>query len=156
MTSPLRMILMGHRRTEQSHHPVASELVDRPFVPVNLVHQDLEAPVHDLVDFFRVELLGDGSVICDVGEEDGYELAFAFDGASGREDLLGQVFRCVGLRLGVVDGRGFFRLPQVVATFSTEVVISEGSQSHSWDTAIPVAPALSAELLRVTDSQSGT
>jgi len=71
MTSSLSMILMGYRRTEQSHHSVAGKLVDRTLVLVNLIHQNLEASVHDLVDFLGVELLGYGRVIGDVRKEDG-------------------------------------------------------------------------------------
>ena len=115
------MVLMRHRRTKQGHHPIARKLIDRPLVPMNLVHQDLEAPVHDLMDFLGVELLRHGGVIGDVGEEDGYQLAFALDGASGREDLIGEILGRVGLGLGVVDGKGFSWLPKVVAAFVTEL-----------------------------------
>ena len=92
---------------------------------MDLVHQDLEAPIHDLVDFLGVELLGDGGVIGHVGKEDGHELPFALDGAAGGEDLLGQEFGGVGLGLGVVDGRGFFGLAQVMAAFLAEAATWE-------------------------------
>ena len=40
-----------------------------------------------------------------------YQFPLALYGASGREDLLGEELGRVGLRLGVVDGRGFDGLP---------------------------------------------
>ena len=92
------MILVSHRGTEEGHDPIARELIDCALVLVDLVHQDLEAPIHDLVDFLGVEFLGDGGVIRHVGEEDGYELSFALDGTAGREDFIGKVFWSVGLR----------------------------------------------------------
>ena len=51
------MVLVGYRGAEQGHDPVAGELVDGPFIFVDLIHQDLETPIHNLVDFFRVQLL---------------------------------------------------------------------------------------------------
>ena len=39
---------------QKGHDPVAGKLVDGPFILMNLIHQDLEAPVHDLVDFFGI------------------------------------------------------------------------------------------------------
>jgi hypothetical protein len=88
---------------------------------VNLVHQDLEAPVHDLVDFLGVEFLGNEGVVGNVSEEHRYELPLALDGTAGREDLIGQVFGCVGLRLGVVNRRSYFGLPQIVAATLAEL-----------------------------------
>ena len=43
MAGPLGMVFMGHRSTEQGHHPIAGELVDRALIPVDLIHQDLES-----------------------------------------------------------------------------------------------------------------
>jgi hypothetical protein len=56
MTGPLGVVFMRHGRTEQSHDPITGKLVDRSFIPVDRIHQDLETAIHDLMDFFRIEL----------------------------------------------------------------------------------------------------
>ena len=70
-----------------------------PSYLMDLIHEDLEAPVHDPVDLLRVELLGHGGVVGDIGEEDRDELALPFHGTPGGEDLVGQELRGVGVRL---------------------------------------------------------
>ena len=56
--SPLSMILMRDGRTKKRHDPVACKLIYRALILVDLAHQDFKAAVHNLVDFFRVELFG--------------------------------------------------------------------------------------------------
>jgi hypothetical protein len=77
---------------------------------MDLIYQDLETSIHDLVDFFRIEFLGNGRVVGHVREEHRDKLSFTFDGTAGCEDLVGQVSGGVGLRLGEVDWKGFFGL----------------------------------------------
>jgi len=103
VTGPMGMVLMGQGSSKQGHDAVTGKLINGSLIFVDLIHEDLETSIHDLVDFLGVEFLGDGGVVGYVGEEDGDELPFALDGASGREDFVGQEFGCVGLRLGVVD-----------------------------------------------------
>ena len=69
--------------------PSPGELVDGSFVAVDFLQEDLEAAVHDLVDHFGVELLGEGSVGGHIGEEDRHDLALPFQGGPGGEDLIG-------------------------------------------------------------------
>ena len=76
-----RMVLMGEGCAEEGHDAVAGELVDRPLVLVDLIHEDLEAAIHDPVDLLGVELLGEGGEVRHVGKEDGDELALPFDRA---------------------------------------------------------------------------
>jgi len=71
MAGPLGVILMGQGGAEEGHHPVSGELVDGPLIAMDLLHEDLEAPIQDLVDLLRVQLLGEGGVMGHVGEEDG-------------------------------------------------------------------------------------
>ena len=92
------MVFVGKRSTEEGHDAVAGELVDGALILVDLIHEDLEAAVHDLVDFFGVELLRDACEVCHVGEEDGDELALPFQGGAGGEDLVGEVLGGVGVR----------------------------------------------------------
>src|SRR5262249_52378208 len=55
----LSVVLVRDRRPEERHHPVAEELVDRALVIVNRIEDHLEDAVHDRVDVFGIELLGD-------------------------------------------------------------------------------------------------
>jgi hypothetical protein len=54
----LRVVFVRDRCPEERHHAVTKELVDRTFVPVNRIQDDLEGAVHDRVDVLGVELLG--------------------------------------------------------------------------------------------------
>ncbi len=81
MTSPLGMALVGDRRSEKGHNTIPGELIDRTFVSMDLIHQYLEAPVHDLMDFLGIEFFRNGRTIGDIGKEYGYLLSFTFDSA---------------------------------------------------------------------------
>jgi hypothetical protein len=67
---------------------------------VYAVGEDREEAVHDPVPFFRIELLGQFHRAFHVGEEHGHLLALAFEGRARGEDLLGEVSRGVGARIG--------------------------------------------------------
>jgi len=88
---------------------------------VDLIHQNLETFVHDLVDFFRIELLGHGRIVGHVGEENRYQLPLPFHGASVRKDFLGKKFGGVGLRLAKVDRRGFLRAVKTMTALVAEL-----------------------------------
>ena len=79
---PLRMILVGYGGSEESHYPIAPELIDRALTLVDFIHENTEAAVHDLVDFFRIELLRHGGEPSHIREHHRHELALAFNGAS--------------------------------------------------------------------------
>jgi hypothetical protein len=118
------MIFMGQRRTKKGHDTIVGKLVDGPLMPVYFTHQDLETSVHNLMHFLRVRLLRDGGVIRHVCEKHCHDLPLAFYGTSAREDLLSKEFGGVGLRLGIVDGTGFFFwLLQILAAFTAEYII---------------------------------
>jgi hypothetical protein len=61
--------------------------------------------VHDPVQFFGVDLLGEVHRALHIGEQHSHLLTFAFEGAPGGEDLLREMFRRVGTRVGGA-GRG--------------------------------------------------
>ncbi len=92
MAGPLGMIFMGHRCTEKGHDPVAGELVNGAFKLMDLIHQNFKTVIHDQVNFFGFQLFGDGGVAGHIGKKHRYQFAFAFNGASGSEDLIGQEF----------------------------------------------------------------
>ena len=114
---PLCMIFVGDRCTEQGHDAVAGKLIDGSLVSVDFIHQDLETSVHDLVDFFGVELFSHGGVIGHVGEKHGNQLPLPFESASGGENLVSQEFGRVGLGLRIIDSDGFSGFHQFAAAF---------------------------------------
>jgi len=64
-----RVILQPCHDAEESHDPVAEELVDRAVVGVDRVLDDLEGRVHDRADRLRVQTLGHRRKARDVHEE---------------------------------------------------------------------------------------
>jgi hypothetical protein len=87
---------------------------------VDFVHQDFEAAIHDLVDFLRIKLLGKGGEVRHIGEQHGHQLPLTFDGAPVGQNLIGQMFRGVGLRFGVVYLTDFFRFFEVASAFTAK------------------------------------
>ena len=81
------MVLMGHRSAKKRHYPIAGELVDRPLISVDFIHQNLKAPIHDLMDFFRVDFLRHGGKVGHIRKKHSYQLPLAFDRATGSENL---------------------------------------------------------------------
>src|SRR5215510_13352336 len=75
---PAWTILVGHRSTEQGHHPIPGILVNRAFETVHLRGDQLEAAIDDLVHLLRVERLGQSREASHVGEQDSNLAAFAF------------------------------------------------------------------------------
>ena len=77
------------------------------------VSEDSEEPIHDLVPFLGIDFFGQIHRALHVGEEDGYLLALAFEGAARGEDLLGKVRR---LYQACVARGAAFRVPRILAT----------------------------------------
>ena len=146
MTGPLGMVLVGQGGAEEGHHPVAGELVDGALVAVDLGHQDLEAPVHDLVDLLGVQLLGEGGVVGHVREEDGDDLALPLYRGAGGEDLIGQVLGGVGGGMGGVEGRMFFRDRQLMTALLAEFPGGGGDTSAFGAAILKSAAAFNTEL----------
>jgi hypothetical protein len=95
---PPRLVFMGERRPEQGHKAVTQELIDRPLVAVDLDQGQLEKPVQEGVHGFGTHALSQDREVRQVAEKDGDLFALALEGASGGQDLLGEVLRGVGLR----------------------------------------------------------
>ncbi len=93
MACPLGVVLVGHGRTKQRHDPVAGKLVDGAFILVDLIHQDLKAPVHDLVDLLGVQLLGECRIIRHIGKQDGHPFSFPFNRTPVGENFVRKEFR---------------------------------------------------------------
>jgi len=92
------MVLVCEWSTKQRHEAVSKELVDGAFVPMDLSEREVEETVEETVHRLATNPLGEGGGVDDVAEEHRHMLALAFEGALGREDLLGKMLGSVGLR----------------------------------------------------------
>ena len=97
VAGPHGVVLVGQRRAEERHDPVAHDLVDRALVAVDGVHHPLEDGVEQLARFLGVAVGQELHGALEVGEQDGDLLPLALEGGLGGEDLLGEVLRRVGL-----------------------------------------------------------
>jgi hypothetical protein len=109
IAGPHRVVLVGNRRAEEGHNPVAHDLVHRPLIAVHGGHHPLQHRVEELPRLLGVAVGQQLHRALQVGEQDGHLLAFAFQGSAGGEHLLGEVRGCVGewrtrLRLGTFLG----------------------------------------------------
>ena len=95
---PHGVILVGDRRAEQRHDPVAHDLVDRALVAVDGLHHALEDGIEELAGLLWVPIGQELHRALEVGEQHRDLLALAFEGGLRGEDLLGEVLR------GVVSG----------------------------------------------------
>ena len=95
---PHGVVLVGHRRPEEGHDPIAHHLVHRPLVPVDGLHHALEHRVQELSRLLGVPVGQELHRALEVREEDRHLLAFALEGALRGEDLLSEVLG--GVRLG--------------------------------------------------------
>ena len=98
VTGPHGVILVGQRRAEQRHDPVAHDLVDGALVAVDRLHHVLEHGVEELARFLWIAIGQQLHRPLQIGEEDGDLLALAFQSRLGGEDFLGEVLGSVGLR----------------------------------------------------------
>src|SRR5207244_889018 len=94
-----RVILVGDRRAEERHDPVAHDLVDRALVAVDRLHHPLEDGVEDPARLFRIAVGEELHRALDVGEEHGHQLALALELGTRGEDFVCEVFRSVVLRV---------------------------------------------------------
>src|SRR4030095_5388033 len=100
-TDPVRVEILARYRGGRSDRRCATPGA-QPSAParrgsrsVHAAGEEVEEAVHDAVPLLGVELLGELHRALRIGEEDGHLLALAFEGAAGREYLLGQVLRRV-------------------------------------------------------------
>jgi len=83
------VIFVREWSAKQCHDTVPCELVDCAPIFMNFIHQNPEAPVHDSMDLFGIELLRHGRIIGHVSKEDRNQFSFPFHGTTIREDLIG-------------------------------------------------------------------
>ena len=99
------MVFVGQRRPEQRHDAVTEHLVHRPLVAVYRLHHGVQGRVQDGPGLFRVEVADQLRRALEVGKEHRDLFAFPFQGAFGRQDLLGKIGgrvgeRCIALGAG--------------------------------------------------------
>jgi hypothetical protein len=92
------VILVGQRRAEEGHDPVAHHLVHRALVAVHRLHHAFEHGVEDLPRLLGIAVGEQLHRALEVGEEHGDLLALALERGLGGEDLLGQVLGGVDFR----------------------------------------------------------
>jgi hypothetical protein len=117
------MIFVGNGSAENGHQTVTKELVDRAFVPMDLVHEEAETFVHDLVACLRVQFPKHGGRVCRVRKHDGHNFALALYRTACGKDFVDKVLG--GLRIGSVEVQrfGFFGLAKIVAAPVTKITV---------------------------------
>ena len=98
------MVLVGERRAEERHDPVAHDLVDGALVAVDGLHHALEHRVEELARFLGIAVGEQLHRALEVGEEHRDLLALALQRGLRGEDLLGEVLGGVGLGGGEAAG----------------------------------------------------
>ena len=106
VAGPHGMILVGHRRAEERHDPVAHDLVDRALVAVDGLHHPLEDGIEELPGLLGVAVGEQLHRALQVGEEHRDLLALAFEGGLRGEDLLGEVLGGVASQVRPNRGPG--------------------------------------------------
>ena len=103
------MVLVGERRAEERHDPIAHHLIDRPLVAVDGLHHPFEHRIEDLPRLLGIAVGEELHGALQVGKQHGDLLALALEGALGREDLLDEVLGGVALGRGEAGRRGRLR-----------------------------------------------
>jgi hypothetical protein len=92
------VILVREGRAEERHDAVTHHLVDRALITVDGLHHPLENRIEDRARLLGVPIGQQLHRAFEVGEQDGYLLAFAFECGFRREDAFGKMLRRVSLR----------------------------------------------------------
>ncbi len=101
VTGAHRVVLVGERRAEERHDPVAHDLVDRALVAVHRFHHPLEHGIQQAPGFLRILVGQELHRALEIGEEHRDLLALAFERVPRGEDLLGEVLRGIALGRGL-------------------------------------------------------
>ena len=126
----LGVVLVGDRGAEERHDAVAGVLVDGPLVAVDAVGEDPEQAIEQAMPFLGIDALGELHRAHDVGEEDGDQLALALERAPRGEDLLDEMPRRVGARLGGDRRRREVRATIVAEPRAGGVLVSARWAAH--------------------------
>jgi hypothetical protein len=94
------VVLVGDRRAEERHDPVAHDLIDGALIAVNRLHHAFEDGVEEFARLLGVAVGEQLHRALEVGEENRDLLPLAFEGDLGGEDPLGEVLGGVAIRGG--------------------------------------------------------
>jgi hypothetical protein len=86
------VVLVGERRAEERHDPVAHDLVDGALVAVDGLHHPLEDGIESLRRLLGIAVGEELHRALEVGEEHGDLLALAFEGGLRGENLSARCF----------------------------------------------------------------
>src|ERR1700756_2572618 len=119
MTRAHSMILVGERRPEEGHDPVAHDPVHGAFVVVHCCNHALKHRVDELLCLLWIAVGNLLRRILDVSEQNGNPLSFALEACLGSENPVGEML------WRVILGRGKARFArnklQRMAAFGTEL-----------------------------------
>jgi hypothetical protein len=87
------MVLIGERRPKQGHNAITQDLVHGPFEAVHSRHHVLKEQVKELARLLEVAVGQQLHGALEIGEQHRHLLTLGFQGASGVQDLLGQITR---------------------------------------------------------------
>ena len=99
------VVLVGERRAEERHDPVAHDLVHHALVLVDGLDHALEHRVDEVARLLGVAVGQHLHRALEVGEDHRHLLALALEHGLGVQDALGQVLRRVGIRRAEAGGR---------------------------------------------------
>jgi hypothetical protein len=142
-TGALGVVLVGDRSAEECHDAITGVLVDGPLVSVNAAGEDPEQAIEQAMPFLGIDALRELHRAHHVGEEHGDKLALAPERALGRQNLLDEMPRGVGARLGSVGRRREVRATMVAEPRPSGVLVSAGWAAH-WAARNAIKQAISA------------
>jgi hypothetical protein len=90
IAGPHGVVLMGERRAEQRHDPVAHHLVDRALIAVDGLHHPFEHRIEEFAGLLGIAISEQLHGALEVGEEHGHLLALAFERGFRVDDPLGE------------------------------------------------------------------
>jgi hypothetical protein len=90
------VVFVGNGGSKQGHNAIAEHLVHRAFKAVHRLHHAVNGWVEELLGGFGIEAADEFRRVLEIGKQHRDLLAFAFQGAFGGEDLLGEIRRGVG------------------------------------------------------------
>ena len=150
IAGPNSVLLMGERRAEERHDPIAHHLVDRSFVTVHGLHHPLQHGIEQLAGVFGVAVSQQLHGGLQVSEEDGDLLSLALEDGLGREDPLGEVLG--DIRLGRAEPRlnGAGCCRQRPATAPAELLAALVQEATRGASGSEGQPALTTEAASLT------
>ena len=93
IAGPDGVILLGQRRAEEGHDPVAHHLIDGAIVAMDRIHHPLQHRVENPARVFGVTVGQQFHRSLQISEEDRHLLSLAFEGDLRVKDALGRMLR---------------------------------------------------------------